>query len=185
MTLLSLLGWFGTLCYLYAHARISVLGKSADPVYFGFNATAALALVISSLALMSWQPVAINLFWLMVSIASLQCWQLPKLPISNRVLFASCLLMLLIGCGMLLQGSMSGIAVWGWSSTLAFCLGYWKFSAGRLQAKHYYLLNTYAAWILLFQLYQDGNWPVFGLEVVWGFISLTAFLSTKSNDKPQ
>ncbi|GGA80979.1 hypothetical protein GCM10011369_23670 [Neiella marina] len=179
MSMLSVIGWFGTLCYLYAHARISVLGQPANRIYFCCNAAAALALVISSMALMSWQPVAINLFWLIVSLASIKSWQLPKLPISNRALFACCLFMFVAGSGLLLLGSMSGIAIWGWSSTLAFCLGYWKFSAKRLLPKHYYLLNTYAAWILLFQLYQDGNWPVFGLEVVWGFISLTAFLTAK------
>ena len=167
------LGWLGTILYLLAHVWLSAFKNRANYNYYLANLVAALLVAISSLMLSSWQPVVINLFWALVSFAAMRAYQLPRLPFSNLQLYSALGILFISGAVLLvLFASAQGMAVWAWSSTIAYCLGYWRFSAGRLSQQSYYLVNTYAALMLLPQLYNDANWPVLVLQVVWAAVSI-------------
>ena len=170
--LLDSLGWLGSGLYIVAHAWITVLKRPAAKAYYWMNVAAALALVVSSALLASWQPVFINGFWALISLAALGGVTLPRLPLTNRWLAAIVISLFLSGAACVLLGLTFGWSLLAWSSVVAFCLSYWRFSAKRLSQAQYFMFSAYAAFILLPQLYFDQNWPVFALEVVWGSLSV-------------
>ncbi|WP_415906689.1 CBU_0592 family membrane protein [Neptuniibacter sp. QD72_48] len=167
------LGWLGTILYLLAHAWLSLLKNKASYHYYLANLVAAILVATSSYLIASWQAVVINVFWALVSFAAMKSYVLPRLPFSNAQLYGLLGVMFLAGAGGLLFAyAQQGMAILAWSSSIAYCLGYWRFSAGRLSQQSYYLVNTYAAVMLLPQLYTDANWPVLVLQIVWASVSL-------------
>jgi len=177
----SVLGWSGVILYLLAHGRISVLKHKADREYYLMNLIAAVLVVVSSLIISSWQPVIINTFWALVSLAAVCRFRLPSLFLDNRVLALLVGLMFVAGTLYIVMIGKIGFSILAWSSVIAFCFSYWLFSCRQLSQKGYFLFSMYAAYILLPQLYLDTNWPVFVMELVWGSLSVIGFYRLRNS----
>ncbi|MCF2950180.1 hypothetical protein L0668_18860 [Paraglaciecola aquimarina] len=168
----TFLGWFGTISYLLNHAYISLIQQRNDTIYYGGNLLAASALVISSIASNSIQAAVINGFWAIISILILIKVDLNRLPFSRRIFR---LILLCFACALLYQAYTTkglDIELLGWSSAFVFSASYLLFSVGKMQILNYLICNTYAAFAILPQVWVDQNWPVFGLEICWGCISI-------------
>jgi hypothetical protein len=176
----QVLGWAGVVLYIVAHGWISILKRSPKQGYYIVNLSAALLIVASSIMLASWQPVFINGFWALISIAALARFQLPSLLLTNRYLALLVAAVFCVGIAGLLVWGNVGLYILAWSSVIAFCLSYWRFSAQQLSQQGYFLFTAYAAFILLPQLYLDENWPVFLMEVLWGSLSVAGYLRHRS-----
>ncbi|MEH6813809.1 MAG: hypothetical protein V7677_14845 [Motiliproteus sp.] len=170
------LGWMGTAFYILAHGWLSVLKRQPEQGYYWANFLAAVLVALSSAMLTSWQPVLINGFWALVSLAAIYHFQLPNLNVSNRRIFILVCIMFCTGVLALVLFGRTGIDILAWSSVAAFCLSYWRFVARQLSRKAYFLFGAYAAFTLLPKLYFDQNWPVFLLEVIWGGLSVIGYL---------
>ncbi|MCU7891352.1 MAG: hypothetical protein KZQ78_06955 [Candidatus Thiodiazotropha sp. (ex Ustalcina ferruginea)] len=172
MTTLSLIGWLGTAIYLLNYAYISLLPVWRKWIFFGGNLIAALCLILSSTVIGSWQAVAVNGFWAMISLLLL-----IGIRIALPLLFIRLIWVMagLFGFAIILacfKGIALTISLFGWSSVFIFCCGYLLFSAQHMAPRHYFILNTYAALALMPQLWLDNNWAVFWLEVIWASLSL-------------
>lgn len=172
MTVLSILGWFGTVLYLANHSYLSLVTRWRPLVYYGGNFVAATLLVFSSVAIESWQAVCINGFWSVVSLLLLCRVDLSRLPFHRSWFYLAMAIMLGVTAATFFLDTTLTIAMFGWSSTLAFCASYLLFSASRISVRTYLFWNSYAALALLPQLWLDQNWPVFGLECAWAIISI-------------
>ncbi|MDO6427010.1 hypothetical protein Q4489_08310 [Thalassotalea sp. 1_MG-2023] len=170
--MLVLIGWIGTVLYLINHAYISFVRHWKPNIYYGGNLLAAVVLVISSLAVSSYQAVFINAFWAMVSLAILRHWPINKIPASTRLFYLGLFVFVSYFCYQYIASGVINIALLGWSSAYAFTAGYLLFCCKKLNHLAYLLLNAYAAIVLLPQLWQDQNLPVFALEIAWAAISL-------------
>jgi hypothetical protein len=172
MNLFSLLGWIGTVLYLLNHTYISYKTDWNHKIYYGANFLAAASLVISSAIVDSWQAVAINIFWALISLMLFNHSKLAWVSIRVMhfhfiiVIFMITLLMLLITNGVV------DLAILGWLSAFVFSVAYLLFSIEKLPPRHYFLWNAFAAVSLLPQLWTDGNFPVFFLEIAWAIISI-------------
>ena len=175
-----ILGWLGSILYLLNHGYISIVKNWNTRVYYGGNFIAAISLVASSLVIVSYQAVVINGFWAVISILLLIKFDVARVPLSKRV-FVAGLVGILVYLGMV--GFQSGwqsttfYSYLGWSSSYVFCFSYFLFCSKKLSHVNYLLLNIYAACALLPLLWQQQNWPVFSLEVVWAGISAYGVLS--------
>jgi len=170
----SAFGWLGSILYLINHGYISAVKRWRPSVYYGGNFIAAVALVISSLMIVSYQAVLVNLFWAVISALLLAKVDVAKVPLSKRLfLLGFTILLVWVGYIGLRSGWLSSsFHHWlGWSSTYVFCLSYFLFCSKKLGHLHYLLFNIYAATALLPILWQQQNWPVFTLEVCWAAIS--------------
>ena len=175
-----ILGWFGSFLYLVNHAYISIVKGWNTKLYYSGNFIAAMSLVVSSLLIFSYQAVVINAFWAVVSILLLIKFDVAKVPLSKRIFFLGFIAILV---WLLISGSQNGwqsttfYSHLGWSSSYVFCFSYFLFCSKKLSHVNYLLLNIYAACALLPLLWQQQNWPVFSLEVVWATISAYGVLS--------
>tara|TARA_R110000868_G_scaffold39650_6_gene137845 strand:- start:882 stop:1439 length:558 start_codon:yes stop_codon:yes gene_type:complete len=168
----AILGWFGTTTYLVNHAYISLVKRHNNAIYYGANLLAASSLVISSLVSNSYQAVVINGFWALISILILAKVNLQGLPVSRRFFN---LVLIMFALGLIYQALMHSfldIRLLGWSSAFVFSASYLLFSVNKMRILSYLLCNAYAAFALLPQVWLDQNWPVFGLEICWGCISI-------------
>lgn len=171
MTLLSLLGWSGTLLYLINHGYISLVEKWKPSLYYGGNLIAALSLVITSVVTQSWQAVVINGFWALISILLLAKIDLKRFSIPQSWFMAGVGLLWLWLAFTSVRAAAIDLAILGWTSAYVFSLAYLLFSAGHMAPRHYLLWNGYAALALLPQLWLDQNHPVFALEIAWACLS--------------
>lgn len=182
--MIAVLGWFGSILYLINHAYISLIKDWKETWYYSGNLIAAVALVVSSLIIASYQAVVINSFWAVISLLLLLKFDVTKLSFSKRVFY--------IGLGVfsvaiLGVGYRSGFnsnaffTVLAWSSSYAFCLSYFLFCAKKLSQISYLALNAYAACALLPLLLVQQNWPVFTLEVCWAVISVYGIFAKLEN----
>ncbi len=171
MTAFDALGYAGTILYLANHAYVSLHPSYRENWYFSANLIAALAVVASSLALMSMQAVATNAFWAIISILRL-FGKTPTLAISVPTLGWQTLLAtgvcLIIGWWL---DAAIAIAVAAWCSVLLFATAYFLFASGQLAKRHYLIANFVAAIVIMPQLWVDANYPVLLLEFAWAVIS--------------
>lgn len=174
----SIIGWAATVIYLANHIALSVNRNHRGHLYFLLNLIAASGLVASSLVLQSWQAVAINIFWSVVSFLSLIGRHTgTDFKLSDRALTWP---VWVLGAGGLVYTIIApyqGLAALGWAATLLFCGAYLLFSARTIRRRRFLLYNVAAAFGVAPILYIDGNWPAFGLEIAWGTISLIGFLN--------
>ncbi|TYK64509.1 CBU_0592 family membrane protein [Colwellia echini] len=169
-----LLGWFGSVLYLLNHGYISVVKNWRPNIYYAGNLIAALALVVSSLIIVSYQAVVINGFWALISILLLIKFDVAKVPLSKRIFYLGFILILIWSAYIGFEQGFYSYAFYtclGWSSSYVFCLSYLLFCSKKLKHINYLLLNFYAASALLPILWSQQNWPVFTLEVSWALIS--------------
>ena len=175
-----ILGWLGSILYLVNHGYISVIKNWNTKLYYGGNFIAATSLVISSLLIFSYQAVVINAFWALISILLLIKFDVAKVPLSRRIFFVGFIVMLVWLVVIGLQSGWQSTTFYsflGWSSSYVFCFSYFLFCSKKLSHVNYLILNIYAACALLPLLWQQQNWPVFSLEVVWAGISAYGVLS--------
>lgn len=170
--MISIIGWFGTLLYLMNHTYISINKNWQPNLYYIGNAIAAVCLIISSYFSSSWQAVAINSFWAVISIALLVGVNLNVLRLSKRFFYAVIFIILISFFGKYFIQSQLDFALLGWSSAFVFSGCYLLFSQEKMKLRFYLCWNAFAAITILPQLWNDGNWPVFGLEVIWAIISI-------------
>ena len=64
-----------------------------------------------------------------------------------------------------------GASLVGWAGTALFGVAYLIFASGVIPRRRFLGYNVVAAFALVPILYLDANWPVFFLEVIWGFTS--------------
>lgn len=166
------IGWLGTLLYLINHTYISIKKNWQKKVYYGGNALAAICLIFSSYFTNSWQAIAINTFWAIISVALYFDVNLSSIKFSKRFFYSILggLITIFLG-GFLLQNQLN-LALLGWISAFVFSGCYFLFSSEKMLPRYYLCWNAFAAIALLPQLWLDQNWPVFSLEIVWAIISL-------------
>ena len=177
-------GYLGTLVYLANHAYISLSARHSDRVYFAANMIAALALVVTSAALHSWQSMVTNLFWAGVSLRRL-CGGSIYLPSGlqawTRPIAAICLVLALAGLAIGFEVLLASLA---WISVVLFAGVYLLFAADRLQKRQYLWLNVLAALLILPQLWLDTNYPVFLLESIWAILSFVGAVRMPRTSAP-
>ncbi len=166
------IGWFGTLLYLVNHAYISISKNWQQNIYYTGNVVAAICLIISSSFSTSWQAVVINTFWAIISIAFLVGTNLNVLSFNKHFFYVAIFAMLAIFVGQLLVQNHLNFALLGWSSAFIFSGCFLLFSQGKMPPRSFLGWNAFAAVALLPQLWNDSNWPVFSLEIIWAAISI-------------
>ncbi len=168
-----ILGWVGTAAYLINHIYLSTNRDYNERLYFSVNFPAASALVASSFVIESWQAVATNLFWAIVSLAALckMRFDFVKVVSERWVLL---LIFLLAGVGVLwaIFDFHRGMSILGWAATLLFSAAYLFLATHSIRRRRFLGFNVFAAFSLVPILYLQSNWPVMVLECAWGCISL-------------
>ena len=169
--MIAVFGWLGTLLYLLNHAYISLESDWKTRIYYSGNLLAAVLLVMQSSVLATWQAVAINAFWALVSVALLCRLAIDKVPFSMRGFLLLALLLIVWVGSQATVSTTALLSALGWSSAYFFCASYLLFSSGKMPPRYYFLCNLYAALALLPQLWISENWPVFCLEIIWAVLS--------------
>lgn len=172
--MIEFLGWFGTTLYLINHVYLSFCRDWRRGFYYSGNLIAASSLVASSAYLQSWQAVAINAFWAIISILILFKLNLRKLPLTSRRFILLFLVTLLICVVAYLKAPDQIWNLVSWIAAVLFSLSYLMFSAAKMPARYYQLCNFFAAGMCLPALWIQANYAVFALEVAWAFISIWA-----------
>ncbi|MDM7861850.1 hypothetical protein QTP81_14700 [Alteromonas sp. ASW11-36] len=180
--MISLVGWLGTLLYLANHAYISTVENWRTKLYYSGNLSAAALLVVQSYILSSWQALAINAFWMIVSASLLMGMNLTRIPMTKKSFYLAVLALLTWVALAFLDGTLTKVfSTLGWTSTVVFCLCYLLFTAQKISQRLYLACNTYAAIALLPQLWVTENWPVFCLEVIWAGLSIWGIVKSYDN----
>lgn len=182
--MIAVLGWFGSVLYLINHAYISLIKDWKETWYYSGNLIAAVALVISSLFIASYQAVVINGFWAVISLLLLMKFDVTKLSFSKRIFYLGLAFFAFAIVGVAYRNGATSeqfYTVLAWSSSYAFCLSYFLFCAKKLSQISYLALNAYAASALLPLLLVQQNWPVFTLEVCWAVISVYGIFAKLEN----
>lgn len=172
MSLLFVVGWTGTCLYLCSHSYICYKKRWSTSVYYGLNFCAAILVTLYSLNHFSWQAVAINVFWALISLVSYFSINFRAFPFSLRMFDFTIWMFIAIIIIVYLSYPVFIYALMGWSSVFVFTAAYLLFSVGRMQAFSYFLWSAYAALAILPQLWIDKNLAVFTLEVIWAGVSL-------------
>ncbi len=167
------LGWVGTTLYLGNHGYLSFHPDYKPKLYFALNFVAALALVISSSVISSWQAVATNAFWGVVSFIAI-----ANISFSRRVSLSEIWIAAPIAVGSItgmayaVVDYATGMTILGWAAGALFCAAYLLFTTGAIKRSRFLIYNIIAAMSLMPILYLQGNWPVFALEAAWIAVSL-------------
>jgi hypothetical protein len=178
----STLGWIGTAVFLGNHAYLSFYTNYKPKLYFALNFLGAIALVVSSSVISSWQAVATNFFWGMISLIAL-----ANISVTRRVSLSEVWIITLIAiCGVTgiasaLKDYATGMAILGWAAGVLFCGAYLLFTTGTIKRSRFLIYNIVAAMSLMPILYLQGNWPVFGLEIAWIAVSLFGWTQVQIN----
>lgn len=141
-----ILGWVGTILYIVNHAYLSLYSQCRRDIYYLGNLLAASALVVSSSAIQSWQAVAINGFWAIISLLMLASVSLRALAFGSRRA----------------QVLMSGVVAIAAVAVIKSPDQLWN------------ALNWIAALMTLPPLWLQQNYSVFCLEVTWAGLSAWA-----------
>ena len=167
------LGWFAVIVYICAQAYVSFVSHFRRGVFYSLNAVAAVALAVASAAILSWQAVAVNVFWAGVSVLGLRYTKWPNvLRVRPRVVFWLISAVTFSGLVGVANGALvRGFDLLGWAGTLLYCGIYLLFAAQRLGRRRYLLLNVAASALLMPIYYLDGNIPSLTLNVFWAGIS--------------
>lgn len=185
--IIAWLGWFGAGLYLLNHAWLAINHGHESRRYYLLNMIAAAVLVLSSAYLSSWQPVLTNAFWVGVSALALLHW--PNKTsfggswLRERVLIWPIGVALVAGCLVAIAQPYPGASIVGWAGTALFSVAYLTFATGVIARRRFLAYNAVAAFSLVPILYLDVNYPVFFLEVVWGFISALGWLRAYRQDE--
>ena len=174
MNIIEFLGWFGTCLYLLNHAYLSLYAKWRPPVYYWGNFLAAAALIVSSFVISSWQAVAINGFWAVISLLMIAGVSLRALPFTSYRLWLMIGVVAAIGTFALWRSPEKVWSIISWLAAITFGLSYLLFCAERLAPRHYQVANVVAALGCMPQLWIDLNYAVFFLEFAWALISARA-----------
>ncbi|MEO1575151.1 MAG: hypothetical protein AAFU65_09350 [Pseudomonadota bacterium] len=181
---LSLLGWAGTTLALGNHALLSFGRIERGRPYYLVNALGAVLVTLSSLALASWQAVAVNGFWVLASAAGYLGVTIRLTPaVSVRALLAVCLVLALPAGWHAFFDPAVALRWLGWSGTVLLCGSYLLFAVDRMSQGVFLACNAVAAFSLVPVLVLDQNWPVVLLELVWGILSLIGLVRWR-RDRP-
>ncbi len=168
------LGWVGTILYIVNHAYLSLYSQWRRDVYYLGNLLAASALVVSSSAIQSWQAVAINGFWAIISLLMLASVSLRALAFGSRraqVLMSG---VIAIAAVAVIKSPDQLWNALNWIAAVIFALAYLMFCTDKMRPRHYQLANMIAALMTLPSLWQQQNYSVFCLEVTWAGLSAWA-----------
>ncbi|MFK7885942.1 MAG: hypothetical protein AB8G16_03675 [Gammaproteobacteria bacterium] len=179
--IVSILGWFGAGLYLLNHAYLALKKGHESALYYWLNLIAAVALVVSSAAIYSWQPVITNAFWVVVS--ALALLRAPREATQRTMMIRESWVVwpiaaaLSVGAAVALGRFYLGLSIIGWGGTVLFSTAYLMFATGAIARPRFLIYNAIAAFALAPILFLDANWPVFALEIVWGITSLAGWRS--------
>lgn len=179
--ILEIIGWIGTVLYLFNHAYLSLYAHWQKKIYYSGNLIAALCLVVSSLYISSYQAVVVNSFWALISIALLCHLPIAKLPASRRIFYSCLLIFFALLIFYFVADGLLRMDVLGWSASFAFSFAYLLFSSDKISKLQYLLWNTYAALALIPTLWLDQNIPVLALEIIWALLSFYGALRRYKN----
>lgn len=174
----SILGWLGTFLILGNHAALSAGRIGRGRLYYGVNLAGSLAVTVYSLTIASWQAVAINLFWTIISLVALTGSEaahriaLPeKLPVTLVSFLA-----LAGGVTVLFDIELS-LHLFGWAGALLLCASYLLFSSETISRRRFLLYNIFVGIAVSPVFILHANWPALALEAIWSVISLAGFLA--------
>jgi hypothetical protein len=166
------LGWVATLVYIAAQAYISWVQGYKPQLYYKLNALGAAGFIVSSAAIASWQSVAVNVFWLLVSVLSLsQTRILKRARLSRWWVLAPLFLFCLVSLFWLTKDRQLSFAMLGWAGSLLYCASYGLFAYHVIGRMRFLGYNCAAAVFLLPVYTLQTNWPAFALSVIWAIIS--------------
>lgn len=182
------LGWCGSVAYLISYAYRALSPKSHDGLYYSANAFAAVLVLAISFYTRTVPTIAINLFWLAISVRALAMGD----QISGHYLKAFLgPIRVIMGCGILvglawlLVALETGSDVLAYAGAVAFCMSYMLYGERSIGLREFSFWNMIGALALLPQLWILANTPVFFLEVVWSLIALYAVIhSPRLPDPP-
>lgn len=175
--MLPVIGWAGTVLYLVNHALLAFSRIERGRAYYLANGMAAALVTVSSVALSSWQAVAVNGFWVLASLAGLAGITLGvSRAASARGLIGLCGVGLVVAAVLAVGDVQHGIRGLGWAATVLFCGSYLLFAVGRMTQSVFLACNAAAAFGLIPVLVLDQNWPVVFLEVVWCALSVIGLM---------
>ena len=179
-TIFHLVGWVGTLLYVYGYLLVVLGIKPTRRHYFSVNSLAAFSVIVVSLFTGTHQIVFANVAWLAISIAGLRHLQL-NLPMGVRHGMRGCgAIWLLATIGVLIvAGSSEAIAVLAWFGAAAFIGSYFLFANERISVVEFIVWNIVAPVALMPRLYEDANWPVFALEIFWAAVGIFALITRR------
>lgn len=166
------LGWLATLIYVTAQAYISWKHGYSPQLYYKLNALGAAGFIASSAAIASWQSVAVNVFWLIVSVLSLiQNRALKRARLSRWWVMAPLFLFCLVSLFWFTRDPQLSFAMLGWAGSLLYCASYGLFAYHVIGRMRFLGYNCAAAVFLLPIYALQANWPAFVLSVIWAMIS--------------
>lgn len=169
-----LIGWAATALYLAAQAYISLKPDYNKPLYYLMNIVAGSALALASVAFESWQAVAVNIYWALISgLVLTGALAEFRLDLSKRFQISlSGLVIIVIAAWALMDSGIGWVSGLGWIGTFLYCGSYFVLSIGSLSRIAYLWVNAGSGALLLPVYMQTDNWPSFTLNVVWIIISV-------------
>ncbi|MEO0413001.1 MAG: hypothetical protein AAF221_14305 [Pseudomonadota bacterium] len=181
------LGWAATGVYILAQGYVSWQQAYDERLYYKLNAIGAAGLTVSSAAIASWQSVAVNIFWLVISITSLLKTQTQRQLTMSRWWVMAPLLAFSASALVWIEADRAvTYAVLGWSGSLLYCASYALFTFHVIRRVRFLAYNCVAAVLLLPVYALQANWPAFALSIVWALISASGCLAaTNRRDKNQ
>jgi len=173
MDVSSLLGWAGMALYTLAFVAVASGLLPRSPRYFLANLVAACAVAISSAALASWQAVAVNVAWALLSANALAgrrivlpIWVPHVVHLAVAGLVAATLWQL--GA----RGGPAAVEMLAWFSLLGFVYSYLAFANFLMGPTAFHVWNFAAATSLIPQVLREGNYPVLAIEVLWASVAI-------------
>lgn len=184
-SIFDLIGWAGTLLYLYAYVFLAPRLRQRRHLYVGLNALAALAVATVSAVKGTPQAVVLNLGWLGISLLSYR-GALPGLGHGLAMAFRIAALIWTVATVIMFANQMwaSGISWLAWLGTTCFLASYLLFANFRIGYLEFNGWNMFAPAALLPRLIADENWPVVGLESFWFLAAAYAFVRTRLKGAP-
>lgn len=170
------IGWLATTLYLIAQGYISLNPNYKRTPFFVLNILAGVLLTGASIGMESYQAVAINAYWAIVSLAAL-------FHLFTRFHFRMPIPWLWGICGLLAVASIAGILalgpagpliidVIGWNGTIIYCGSYFLMAIRNISRISYLWVNAISGVMLLPAYAMADNWPSFVLNVVWVILSV-------------
>lgn len=178
--MILVLGWFAVGLYLADHAYLSLRQTIRWPVYYSVNLVAALAFVVSSAALLSWQSVFINAFWAIVSILALVGVTLRVPATAGRVSVVVVGAMAVIALPVMIIDLHAGFEIAGWAGSALYCIAYFLLAQALIKRPRFLVLNAAAAILLIPIYWVQGNWPAVGMSVSWATVSVVGLARRQS-----
>ena len=179
MDWLTLIGWTGTLTYLVAQVLLAS-NRCQQGAYVTLNLYGSLATVIYSLSAHAIQPVAINSFWLLLSILGSMRERgvfsfRPWITSNTATAFAIGVPAVMLACYPLIDlyfYSLDSVQALAWVSLATYISSYALFLFFGLPKQVFLMCSVMAPGFLIPSLLYGNLWPVLVIQISWLAASL-------------